>query len=84
MDVRAQKQTAANKEGFLSFAICPEICPGLCIPISNYFELVLISISARLYARSTKEDAMRKIDLCKMHKGKTQKFFHFFLKICPF
>ena len=73
-----------NKESFLSLAICPEICPGLCIPISNYFEMVLILISARFYARTTKHMIKKKPVLYKMHKARRKKIFHFFLKIVHF
>ena len=72
--------------GSISFplAICPEICRGFAPLDPNSFGLISISILARLYARSTKEAAMRKIDLCKAHKDKTQKIFSFFLKIVHF
>lgn len=57
---------------------------GLVFLDSNSFGLVLVSILARLYAKSTKEDAAKEIDLYKMHKARRKKFFHFFLKIAHF
>lgn len=56
----------------------------LCIPISNYFELVLISISARLCARSPKHMRKEGLVLYKMRKARRKNFFHFLFENCPF